>query len=99
MTYNASSSSAIPPAPVAGEELTREEAEAVLRRLAGDFDPTTHPPLPFATPFPISAERSGAGQRRLALLAGAAPFRRDRKRCCEGERRMGCGIEVARQTP
>ncbi len=70
MTHNTSSSSAITPAPLAGEELTREEAEAVLRRLAGGFDPATHPPLPFATPFPISGERSGAGQRHLAPLAG-----------------------------
>src|SRR6516165_702365 len=70
MTHNASSTSAITPALLAGEELTREEAEAVLRRLAGDIDPATHPPLPSATPFPISAERSGAGQRRLAPLAG-----------------------------
>src|SRR6516225_1243237 len=70
MTHNASSTSAITPAPVAGEELTREEAEAVLRRLAGVFDPATHPPLPFATPIPISAERSGAGQRRETPLAG-----------------------------
>src|SRR6516164_3480509 len=70
MPHNASSTSAITPAPVAGEELTREEAEAVLRRLAGVFDPATHPPLPFATPIPISAERSGAGQQRETPLAG-----------------------------
>jgi PAS domain S-box-containing protein len=44
--------------------------EAVLRRLAGDFDPVTHPPLPFATPFPISPAQSGAGQQHEAPLAG-----------------------------
>src|SRR6516165_7098353 len=70
VTHNASSLSAIVPVPLTGEELTREELEAILRRLAGDFDPATHPPLPFATPFPISAERSGAGQQHEAPLAG-----------------------------
>jgi PAS domain S-box-containing protein len=57
-------------AQLAGQELTREEVEAILRRLAGEFDQATHPPLPFATPVPISPERNGAGQQREAPPAG-----------------------------
>ena len=66
MTPNSPSSSAITPAPLVGKELTREEAEAALRWLAGDLDPATYPPLLFSSPPRNSAERSADDDRREA---------------------------------
>ena len=64
MAPNSPSSSAITPAPLAGKELTREQAEAALRWLAGDLDPATHPPFLFSSPPRNSAERSADDDRR-----------------------------------
>jgi PAS domain S-box-containing protein len=66
VTPHSPSSSAIAPAPLAGKELTYEEAEAALRRLAGDLDPVTHSPLLVSTPPRNSAERSADDDRREA---------------------------------
>jgi PAS domain S-box-containing protein len=82
VTPNSPSSSAIAPAPLAGKELTREEAEAALRRLAGDLDPATPPPLLFSPPPQTSAEQSAAGDRCAAppavdpLVLESETFRR-----------------------